>query len=159
MSLGRARRGAWLAGLVLSLGCRHTPDDTPEGALLAWTSAMNASRSDLSQRRVAYGLLAQSARNALTDRAARASQFASRALEPWELLAPGRFSLRFSIDPSNLRAEVQGDRATVLANGHGGDHADVPMVREDGHWRVDLALPTPERARPRDAGPAPHDGG
>lgn len=146
----KAREGVALA--LLLLGCERRPELTPEGALMTWVNAMNASRSDASQRRAAFDLLAPAARRNLAARAARASQFAGRPVEPWEMLAPGRFSLRFSIDPANLRVELQGDRATVQANGPGGDHADVPMVREGNAWRVDLALPPPAQGTPPDAG-------
>jgi hypothetical protein len=140
--------GLVLCGLLLALpGCRRDPQATPEGALTAWVSAMNASRSDLSARRRAYDLLAEPARTSLTERAARASQLSGREIEPWEMLAPGRFAMRFPLDPERLRARVKGDRAVVVAHGHGDDRAEVPMVRENGQWRVDLELPAMEPIR------------
>jgi hypothetical protein len=122
--------------------CRRAPEETPESVLTAWVNAMNASRSDIEARRRAYELLSDAARASLADRAARASQLSGRDLQPWEMLAPGRFAMRFAFDPEGLRTRVEGDHATVTARGPQGDRASVPMVRENGHWHVDLALPS-----------------
>lgn len=139
----------WATGtmfIILSLaigiaGCDRDPRSTPEEALAAWVAAMNASRTDISARRQAYDLLAQRARASLQERAARASQLSGLDIQPWEMLAPGRFALRFTFDPRRLRATITGHRAVVTVVGPGGDRASVPMVREDGQWRVDLTLP------------------
>ncbi len=141
----------WLSTLLLlallaliALGCRREPEDTPESVLSAWVAAMNASRSDVDARRRAYPLLSARARELLTERAARASQLSGRDLQPWEMLAPGRFAMRFAFDPDGLETRIEGDRATVTARGRSGERAGVPMVREQGHWRVDLTLPAME---------------
>jgi hypothetical protein len=136
-------------GVVITLclalaGCQPEPEDTPESALTVWVTAMNASRSDVDARRRAYQVLSNRARESLTERAARASQLSGRDLQPWEMLAPGRFAMRFAFDPDGLTARLDGDRATVTARGRSGDRARVPMVREQGHWHVDLELPAME---------------
>lgn len=102
---------------------------------------MNSSRSDIEARRRAYDVLSDRARESLTERAARASQLSGRDLQPWEMLAPGRFAMRFAFDPDGLETHIDGDHAMVTARARAGDHAEVPMVREHGHWRVDLSLP------------------
>lgn len=138
------RAFAFASALTLAAsvtGCRRAPEDTPEIALTEWVTAMNASRSDIEARQRAYERLSLAARASLTDRAARASQLSGRDLHPWEMLAPGRFAMRFAFDPDGLSTRVEGDRATVTARGQQGDRADVPMVREGGHWHVDLVLP------------------
>lgn len=144
----RAHRSPWLRALVCAvvfgaalLGCHREPDDSPEFVLTSWVSAMNASRSDVDARRRAYPLLSSRARESLTERAARASQLSGHDLQPWEMLAPGRFAMRFAFNPDELEVHIAGDRATVVARGRAGDRAEVPMVREQGHWRVDLVLP------------------
>jgi hypothetical protein len=121
--------------------CGRDPQATPEGALAAWVAAMNDSRTDITARRRAYDLLAQPARASLAERAARASQLSGREIQPWEMLAPGRFAMRFDLGPEGLQASVQGERATVIVRGPAGERAEVPMVREGERWRVDLALP------------------
>ncbi|MEI8254997.1 MAG: hypothetical protein WCJ30_04930 [Deltaproteobacteria bacterium] len=143
----RALRRAFFVLVALGStapGCHREPEDTPETVLSAWVSAMNASRSDVDARRRAYPLLSSRARDSLTERAARASQLSGRDVQPWEMLAPGRFAMRFAFDPDGLEARVEGEHATVTARGRSGDHAEVPMVREQGHWRVDLTLPAME---------------
>jgi hypothetical protein len=58
------------------------------------------------------------------------------------MLAQGRFRLRFS--PSSRRGmkeAINGDRATVTVTGTRPDErAEVPLVREQGQWRVSLVL-------------------
>jgi hypothetical protein len=71
-------------------------------------------------------------------------------MEPEQMIVPSRFSLRFV--PRQLRAEVAGSRALVVATGADPDaeRAAVPCVLEDGHWRIDLVLPAlaPTERRP-----------
>lgn len=130
---------AWIA----LAHCSSPRADSPEDTLASWVTAMNASRSDPSTRRRAFELLSQRARDNLSRRAAVAAQLSGREVKPWEMLAPGRFALRFAFDRQQLRARVDGERATVTARGPRAEVAEVPMVREEGQWRVDLALPEP----------------
>jgi hypothetical protein len=125
-----------------SAGCSRDAPSTPEGALSAFVSAMQSSRSDVGARRRAYELLSDGARAALSARAARASQLSGRILQPWTMLAPGRFTLRVEpFDSEGLSSRITGDRAVVIVRGTTGDHIEVPMVREHGQWRVELSLP------------------
>lgn len=126
-----------------SLGCDRPQDETPEDALSNWVAAMNGSRGDPSTRRRAFELLSLRARENLARRAAVAAQLSGREVKAWEMLAPGRFAMRFSFDRQALRARTNGDRAVVIARGPRTEVAEVPMVREEGRWRVDLSLPEP----------------
>jgi hypothetical protein len=142
-----------VVAMVAALAACHTrPDDTPEGALSAFVTAMNASRTDITARERAYEMLAAPARASLAARAQRASQLSGYAMQPWEMLAPGRFAMRFTFDPDGLSARIEGERAVVTARGPAGDRAEVPMVREGGRWRVALGLPPVEPIRIGDAG-------
>jgi len=141
-----------LAAWTALTQCSSPRSNAPEDALAAWVAAMNESRRDPSMRRQAFELLSQRAKDNLSRRAAVAGQLSGRDIKPWEMLAPGRFALRFPFDRQRLRARIEGDRATVTARGPRAEVAEVPMVWEQGQWRVDLALPEP-------AGPLQLQGG
>ena len=135
--LSRARRALCATALALAIAtarCDRSNDDSPEDALASWVSLMNGSRGDPSTRRAAFDLLSQRARDKLARRSAVAAQLSGREVKPWEMLAPGRFALRFSFDRQGLRSRVNGDRAIVIARGPRTEVAEVPMVREEGQW-------------------------
>ncbi len=127
--------------------CGPSRDESPEDALASWVAAMSASRADPANRRRAFELLSERARDNLARRAALAAQLSGREVKPWEMLAPGRFALRLAFDRGQLRARIDGERATVTARGSRTEVAEVPLVREQGRWRVDLALPEPSGPR------------
>lgn len=131
----------WVFALLIAAGCEQKIDETPEDALTTWVTAMNASRNDPSARERAYTMLSSRAKEQLAQRAAVAIQLSGRDIKPWEILAPGRFALRFAFDRARLRSQVDGTNATVTARGPGTEVAEVPMVLENGHWRVALELP------------------
>lgn len=162
---GRARReppprllGAKpLRGLVFATTCalvacsRTAPETTPEGAVRTFVDKMETSTEDARARREAYPLLGPHARALLKERADRASRGQGRRFEPWEMLAEGRFGLRFR--PKAMRARTTGGDALVDVDGEGPeDHATVHCVRENGLWRVEPDLPEPA-APPRRADP------
>jgi hypothetical protein len=136
-----------LAWLGWALGCAPEPKDaTPEGALRAFLEAMDRSDQDSHAREDAYHLLAAETRERLARRAELATSLARRRFEPWEMIAQGRYRLRFEGRAGDgLRSEVHGDRAEVIVRGTDGQEARVPMVREDGHWRIDLPIPEMRR--------------
>lgn len=134
-------RAAALLALALTACDAARAADTPAGAVSAFAAAVEAAERDASQRRRVYDLLSQRGRVALEERADRASQVSGRLMEPWEMIAPGRIRLRLTPSPDALTARENGDRAVVTARGRAGGVADVPLVREGGRWRVDLALP------------------
>jgi hypothetical protein len=105
-------------------------------------AAMDQSASDDRSLRVAYELLASPAQKALEARAARVKSLAGQSFEPWQMLAQGRFRLRFSpASRRGMRETINGERATVTVIGSGpGESAEVPLVRESGQWRLELVL-------------------
>jgi len=140
-SVGRAPLAGLLALAMLATACRFRKEPTPEDTLAAWVTAMNASRTDPTTRRAAYLQLSRRAQLSLEERALRASELSGRILQPWEMLAPGRFALRLAFDPERTRASVRGARAVVTVRDRESAHAEVPMVYEHGAWRIDLELP------------------
>lgn len=142
---------ACLAAGALACGstaCSSTPsDETPSGALQMFLDAMLRSDWDQSALREAHELLSPDAREALQQRAAMANALSGRALEPWQMLTQGRFRLRFAPRAEQGMVErIDGDRAVVIVTGsRDGERAEVPMVLEDGAWRVDLQIPPMRR--------------
>jgi hypothetical protein len=125
------------------------PANTPAATVAAFASAVEAAERDGTQRRRVYELLSQRGKAALDERAARASQVSGRALDPWDMIAPGRLRLRLTVSTDSLTARESGERAVVTARGRAGGVADVPLVREGGRWRIDLALPPIAAPEPR----------
>lgn len=129
---------------LLAAACSSTPsDETPSGALEMFLDAMLRSDWDQDALKEAYGLLSSDARDALRDRAEMANALSGRDFEPWQMLVQGRFRLRFAPRQEGGMAErIDGERAVVVVTGErDGERAEVPMVLEDGAWRVDLQVP------------------
>jgi len=93
----------------------------------------------------AYQLLASASQEQLRARAEFARALSGRTFEPWQMFAEGRFALRVMPRDDNVSERIEGDRATVTVQDQGA-RADVPLIREDGHWR--LVLEIPEHGRP-----------
>jgi hypothetical protein len=159
----RAARAAGLAVVLAAMaGCsRPAPDATPEGAVRAWLDRMEASDDEPRAIRDAYALLGPAARANLGERAERASRLEGHKVEPWEMLADGRFGLKFR--PKSMVSHVEGDVATVAVTGDEPltEHAKVHCARVAGPppaWRVEPDLPPvpplprrdPDRAAPRE---------
>jgi hypothetical protein len=88
----------------------------------------------------AYQLLGPRARANLKERADRASRGQGRRFEPHEMLAEGRFGLRFR--PKAMSSRIEGDDAWVEVKGDGPDeHATVKCTREGAAWRIEPDLP------------------
>jgi hypothetical protein len=93
--------------------------------------------------RDAYALLSATTQASLRERADLAASLAGGDYEPWSVLIPGRFRLRFTpvafdeaIHPGQPR------RATVTVRGRNANEvAEVPLVEEDGSWRIPLDIP------------------
>jgi hypothetical protein len=113
-----------------------------------WLEKMEASAQDAHAMREAYGLLGAAARANLTERAQRAARVQGRAVEPYEMLAEGRFGLRFR--PKGMSSAVQGARAVVSVVGaEPAEQARVVCTREHELWRVEPELPdVPPMRRP-----------
>jgi hypothetical protein len=149
-------RTALAAAVVLVAACsRPAPDATPEGAVRTWLDRMEASDGDAQAIRDAYGLLGPAARANLRERADRASRLEGHHVEPWEMLAEGRFGLKFR--PKSLVAHVEGDTATVAVTGTEplSEHAVVRCAREAAAWRVEPDLPPVPALPRREPDPAP----
>lgn len=133
-------------GAALSGGCSSSPGPaaqrSPSEVLGQFLEAMDQSAADDRALRTAYELLASPAQQVLEARAARVKSLAGQSLEPWQMLAQGRFRLRFSpASRRGMKETIEGDRATVTVTGTGpGERADVPLVREHGQWRLSLEL-------------------
>ena len=149
-------KSIWFAFMAVALGalltaCAPAPsDETPLGALRMFLRAMERSSDDARALEEAYGLLDTAARDALVARARDASALANgREFAPWEMLAQGRYRVRFPYaEYGSMRESIDGDRATVTVAGiDRRSRAEVPLVREDGHWRVVLRVP-PQPAPP-----------
>ena len=131
----------WILATSLVAACsRPAPDATPEGAVRTWIERMDEPSSDPASAKEAYALLGPDTRANLTERAARASRAQGRHLEAYEMLAQGRFGLKFR--PAALHAQVSGDTAQVDVTGDDPavDHAVVRAKREGTAWRVELDL-------------------
>ncbi len=142
--LGRAREHALALAFALASGAcaRPGPDATPEGAVRAFVDKMESSEVDARAVKEAYALLGPRARANLKGRAERASRGQGRRHEPWEMLAEGRFGLKFR--PKAMTARLAGDEAWVDVVGDSADErATVHCAREGVAWRIEPELPDP----------------
>lgn len=139
------RRAALLSIVLLASSCSDVPsDETPRGAVRLFLSAMARSEDDPRALREAYGLLSASTRRALVERARFAESLGANELEPWEMLVRGRFRQSFTAarGARGMREQIDGNEATVTVTNEGGSRrAEVPLVREDGRWRIVLEIP------------------
>ena len=144
---------------LVSFGCsRPAPDATPDGAVKAWLDRMEESDTDPRAVLQAYALLGPAAKANLEERAARASRLEGHRVEPWEMLAEGRFGLKFR--PKGMVAKIDGATATVAVTGdepltehamvHCAKVTDAPVA-----WRVEPDLPPVPALPRRDPDPAP----
>jgi hypothetical protein len=136
------RRGVVAVLALLAAACARDVPLSPLDVVAALSAALEQSNNDLSQRLRVYELLSRAGRTSLEERAARASQVSGWEVKPWEMLAPGRTRVRVPFDRSMAMVRVSGQRAVVTVRGRTGTAADVPLVYEDGRWRVDLVLPS-----------------
>src|SRR3954452_21379089 len=90
---------------------RAAPDATCENAVRLWLERMEASTEDGRAAREAYAILGPTARTNLERRAERASRVQGRQVEPYEMLAEGRFGLKFR--PKQMTTRILDDQATV----------------------------------------------
>lgn len=137
----RAAISLLLLALLSITGCsRAAPDATPEGAVRLFVEKMESGAEDPRAMREAYGLLGPHARSNLKERADRASKGQGRRYEPYEMLAEGRFGLKFR--PKTMTAKLDGDDAFVEVRGDGPEErATVHCMHEPTGWRVEPELP------------------
>jgi hypothetical protein len=133
-----------IAFALAAAGCgRGESDDSPVVTVRHFLEVMERSGDEESALSDAYRLLDQAAQSALTRRAERASMLSGRAYKPWQMLVRGRFGLRFApSSPGGMHERITGARALVTVTGDKpGERAEVPLVREQGKWRIQLVLP------------------
>jgi hypothetical protein len=139
---GPAGKLVLAAAFALVAACtRPAPDATPEGVVRLWLEKMEAQPEDPHAAREAFQLLGPAARANLEKRAERASRSMGRRVEPYEMLAEGRFGLKFR--PKTMTSSTTGDRATVDIVGSDAtlEHATVLCAHEPAGWRVEPELP------------------
>ena len=160
------------ARVTLSLaGCSRAPlDATPDGALRVWLEKMEAAEDDPAEMRGAYELFGPRAKKNLAERAARAGKAEGRKVEPWEVLAEGRFGLKFrpqrmtvTVDPKSpdealvavLGADPNVERALIHCDREPVDpQAPRPTRKVEsfptpGGWRVEPDFPPAPRPHER----------
>ena len=147
--MSAARAAAWTATLALTACSHPVAGSTPEGAVRAWLEHMEDSPGDPAEAREAFALLGPRARQNLDARAERAAQVEGRRTQAFEMVAEGRFGLRFR--PKAMHATVTGDEAVVDVTGDDPEteRARVSCVREPAGWHVEPELPevTPRQRR------------
>ena len=131
-----------IGAIVSSCGAEES-DASPAGALARFLEAMDRSTLHEGALKDAYALLDAQAQRELGARAQRATSLTGRSFEAWEMIASGRFRLRFTpSEHGEMRTTLKGESALVEVRSEDGrSRASVPLVREFGHWRVRLALP------------------
>jgi hypothetical protein len=143
-----------LLALAAMPACGSGDADGPVETLSRFLETLDRSALNESARRDAFAMLDETAQAGLAERARRAALVAGRSFAPWEMIAPGRFRLRFApAEHAGMRATVTGDQAVVHVHADDGkERASVPMTRQAGHWRVQLAVVSNGRREPQPAG-------
>jgi hypothetical protein len=131
-----------LALTLAAAGCRSDVVDAgPEAIVEEFIARMQRVHGDPKAGREAYDLLWSEGQRGLIERAKRARAVAGREVAPQAMLAPTRFSLAFT--PKRFNARVDGDWAIVTVTGEDpSQRHEMKCVREDGHWRVALVIPS-----------------
>lgn len=107
-------------------------------------TALDRSTHAPDQLKLAYEWLDTKSQAALKQRAELAASLAGRSISPWDMLVPGRTSFSsYALQPASMRARIEGERAFVTLPLETGGQTEIPLVREQGRWRVMLALTTP----------------
>lgn len=129
------------------MACAESEADAPVEALTRFLTALDRGNVHAGARQESYAMLDREAQAHIAERAHRAALVTGRDWEPWEMLAPGRFRMRFTpAEHSGMRATVTGDRARVeVRDRDGRSRAEIAMVHQDGAWRVQLPVPAPRR--------------
>ncbi|HEY2734890.1 MAG TPA: hypothetical protein VGI70_12935 [Polyangiales bacterium] len=124
-------------------------DASPSDALARFLEAMDRSAVNEAALKDAYALLDDSAQKELRVRADRAGFLTGRKFEPWEMIAQGRFRMRFApAERGGMHTTVKGDSAVVQVKSEDGRaQVSVPMLHQAGRWRVRLDLPEIARAQ------------
>lgn len=139
----RFARTALLATIAagVMLACeRRAVDEHPETVVEAFIERMQAVHGDPERGRRVLELLWREGRDALDERAQRASAAAGRAVAPEDMLVPSRFSLQFQ--PRRFKSESKGNWSRVTVSGDKPfEIAEIHCVKENDRWRVVLDFP------------------
>ena len=140
-----------LLALALSLlGCgRSLPNSTPEGAVREFVEQLSVFEGRPSDADALFELLSERGKQNLRTRAERYGAASGRQISPSAMLVASRVVPAFV--PRTYLARLSGDEAVVEIRGvTPTERAELPCVREQGAWRVDLTLPDlpPMRVRP-----------
>lgn len=139
------------APFAVACGGAAEQDDSPSAVLSDFLEAMDRGVSSDGALADAYALLDRTDQRALSARAEHAELVTARDFEPWQMLVQGRFRLRFTpAERGGMTSRVRGDGAVVrVVSEDGSSRAEVPMVRQEGRWRVQLGVPAVTSARER----------
>lgn len=148
--LARGARVAWLLALV---ACQKPPPPSPTETLQRFLRLMDESAvrsgpsgevlTDEESLQQAYALLSDATQGSLRERAELAAALAGGDYQPWNVLIPGRFRLRFA--PVSYHEVIQAShppRALVTVRGRAaGEVAEIALVQEEGLWRIPIDIP------------------
>lgn len=139
-------RALVVLGLCLVSACAPRPEQfSPSEALTAFLTALDRSTHAPEHLQTAYEWVDKKSQAALKQRATLAASLAGRSIAAWDMLVPGRASFSaYSVPNLHMRSQIEGDQATISMPIDGRSDVTVPMVREDGRWRVVLGL-SPEQ--------------
>lgn len=129
--------------LLVCLACAPDPGElSPSAALKSFLTALDRSPHAPEQLVVAFGWIDAKSRAALAERAELAAALAGRSVSATDMLVAGRNSFSgYSVASLRMRTRLDGERATVVVTVQGQPDIEVPLVREEGRWRVVLTLP------------------
>ncbi|MCB9626789.1 MAG: hypothetical protein H6725_05420 [Sandaracinaceae bacterium] len=142
-----------LLGALTLLACQTPPPPGPAETLRQFLRLMDESAirsgpsgevlTDEDALKGAYGLLSAQTQASLRERSDLAASLAGGDYQPWDVLIPGRFRLRFQpVAFDETITDGHPRRATVRVRGRAAaEVAEVPLVEEDGHWRITLDIP------------------
>ncbi|MDD9941908.1 MAG: hypothetical protein OXU20_12760 [Myxococcales bacterium] len=128
-----------LLSVALAAACADPGADAPGETLARFIDLMDRGGTGALQE--AYGLLERAAQGELRRRARKAETLSGRSYAPWEMLAKGRFRLRFAPEAGAMHVRFQGDQRAFVTVVGDGQRVEVPLVSQGGRWRVVLALP------------------
>lgn len=124
------------------LACAPRPTElSPSEALTAFLTALDRSTHAPEQLQVAFEWLDRESQAALKERAGLSASLAGRSISAWDMLVPGRSSFSaYSVPSLRMHTRVEGERAFVTLDLEGRDDVEIPLLRQEGRWRVVLGL-------------------